>query len=461
MTIRSRKAVRAFRHRNYRLFFGGQLISLIGTWMQQVAQAWLVLVLTGDPFWLGVVTAAQFVPVLFFGLFAGIVADALPKRQTLIAVQAAMMALAALLAILTATGVVEVWMIVLLALGLGSLNAIDMPVRQAFVVEIVGRDDIGNAIVLNSAMFNGARIVGPAAAGLTIGAFGPAIAFTLNAVSYLAVIAALAAMRADALRTPVGIERPHSRSEVGAQLREGIGYVRNTPPVLLAVLMIGLVSTFGMNFQVVVPVLARDVLDAGAAGFGFLMTASGVGSLGAALWLAVMGGAPRPIRLVGGAMLLGAAEVLLAISNLFPVSMLLMLLMGAGAITMAATANTTIQLNVPDHLRGRVMSVFTTVFAGSSPMGGLLMGSIASAAGIAVAVGIGGGLTLLVGLAAFVWVRAQAGFQSVPVTASATRGALPASEVALPAPASEASAANRLEGAGVADAIAGSGPRPR
>jgi MFS family permease len=407
------------------------------------------------------VTAAQFVPVLFFGLFAGIVADALPKRQTLIAVQAAMMALAALLAILTATGVVEVWMIVLLALGLGTLNAIDMPVRQAFVVEIVGREDIGNAIVLNSAMFNGARIVGPAAAGLTIGAFGPAIAFTLNAVSYLAVIAALAAMRADALRTPVGIERPHSRSEVGAQLREGIGYVRNTPPVLLAVLMIGLVSTFGMNFQVVVPVLARDVLDAGAAGFGFLMTASGVGSLGAALWLAVMGGAPRPIRLVGGAMLLGAAEVLLAISNLFPVSMLLMLLMGAGAITMAATANTTIQLNVPDHLRGRVMSVFTTVFAGSSPMGGLLMGSIASAAGIAVAVGIGGGLTLLVGLAAFVWVRAQAGFQSVPVTASATRGALPASEVALPAPASEASAANRLEGAGVADAIAGSGPRPR
>jgi MFS family permease len=372
-----------------------------------------------------------------------------------------MMALAALLAILTATGVVEVWMIVLLALGLGTLNAIDMPVRQAFVVEIVGREDIGNAIVLNSAMFNGARIVGPAAAGLTIGAFGPAIAFTLNAVSYLAVIAALAAMRADALRTPVGIERPHSRSEVGAQLREGIGYVRNTPPVLLAVLMIGLVSTFGMNFQVVVPVLARDVLDAGAAGFGFLMTASGVGSLGAALWLAVMGGAPRPIRLVGGAMLLGAAEVLLAISNLFPVSMLLMLLMGAGAITMAATANTTIQLNVPDHLRGRVMSVFTTVFAGSSPMGGLLMGSIASAAGIAVAVGIGGGLTLLVGLAAFVWVRAQAGFQSVPVTASATRGALPASGVALPAPASEASAANRLEGAGVADAIAGSGPRPR
>lgn len=461
MTIRSRKAVRAFHHRNYRLFFGGQLISLIGTWMQQVAQAWLVLVLTGDPFWLGVVTAAQFVPVLFFGLFAGIVADALPKRQTLIVVQAAMMALAALLAVLTATGVVEVWMIVLLALGLGTLNAIDMPVRQAFVVEIVGREDVGNAIVLNSAMFNGARIVGPAAAGLTIGAFGPAIAFTINAISYLAVIAALAAMRADALRTPVGIDRPHSLGEVGAQLREGIGYVRHTPPVLLAILMIGLVSTFGMNFQVVVPVLARDVLDAGAAGFGFLMTASGVGSLGAALWLAVMGGAPRPIRLVGGAILLGAAEVLLAVSNLFPVSMLLMLLMGAGGITMAATANTTIQLNVPDRLRGRVMSVFTTVFAGSSPIGGLLMGSIASAAGIAVAVGIGGGLTLLVGLAALAWIRAQAGFQSVPLATAAPLAAPALTGAAPPAPASEASAASRVEGAAVADAIAGSGSRPR
>ncbi|HSK53484.1 MAG TPA: MFS transporter [Clostridia bacterium] len=461
MTIRSRKAVRAFRHRNYRLFFGGQLISLIGTWMQQVAQAWLVLVLTGDPFWLGVVTAAQFVPVLFFGLFAGIVADALPKRQTLIVVQAAMMALAALLAVLTATGVVEVWMIVLLALGLGTLNAIDMPVRQAFVVEIVGREDVGNAIVLNSAMFNGARIVGPAAAGLTIGAFGPAIAFTINAISYLAVIAALAAMRADALRTPVGIDRPHSLGEVGAQLREGIGYVRHTPPVLLAILMIGLVSTFGMNFQVVVPVLARDVLDAGAAGFGFLMTASGIGSLGAALWLAVMGGAPRPIRLVGGAILLGAAEVLLAVSNLFPVSMLLMLLMGAGGITMAATANTTIQLNVPDRLRGRVMSVFTTVFAGSSPIGGLLMGSIASAAGIAVAVGIGGGLTLLVGLAALAWIRAQAGFQSVPVATPAPLAAPGLTGAAPPAPATEASAASRVEGAAVADAVAGSGSRPR
>jgi len=407
MTLRERQAVRAFRHRNYRLFFGGQLISLVGTWMQQVAQAWLVLLITGDPFWLGVVTAAQFLPVLAFGLFAGILADVLPKRQTLVAAQAAMMILAAVLAVLTVTGFVEVWMIVVLALLLGCANAVDMPVRQAFVVEIVGREDVGNAVVLNSAMFNGARIVGPAVAGLTIGAFGPAMAFTLNALSYVAVIAGLLAMRADELRTPPTVDRPHSVGEVTAQLREGIGYVRHTPPVLLAVLVVGLVATFGMNFQVIVPVIARDILHSDASGFGFLMTASGVGSLAAAVWLALAGGRPRPRRIVFGAIVVGAADLLLAFSGLFPVSMLLMAAIGAGGITMAAVANTTIQLNVPDRLRGRVMSVFTTVFAGSMPVGGLLTGALASTAGIAVAVAAGGALALAVGLISLVWLQRQ------------------------------------------------------
>jgi MFS family permease len=462
MTLRDRKALRAFRHPNYRLFFGGQLVSLIGTWVQQVAQAWLVLLLTGDPFWLGVVAAAQFVPVLAFGLFAGILADALPKRQTLMVVQAVMMVLAITLAVLTFSGVVEVWMIVVLALLLGCANAIDMPVRQAFVVEIVGRADIGNAIVLNSAMFNSARVIGPAVAGLTIGAFGPATAFAINAVSYLAVIAGLGMMRDADLRTPVGLARPHSRSEVGAQLREGIGYVRQTPPVLLAIVVLGLVSTFGMNFTVVVPVLAREVLQAGASGFGFLMAASGIGSVLAAVWLAVAGGPPRPSRLVGGALVLGVAEIVLAVSNVFPVSILLMVLIGAGGITMAATANTMIQLNVPDGLRGRVMSVFTTVFAGSSPIGGMFIGTTASVAGIAIAVAIGGGLTVVVALAALVWVRGRPSLMTTPAAVLADAGRAARAD-GLPdgAPVPVAVAVQRVEGAGVADAIAGSGPRPR
>jgi len=451
MTIRPGRGLRAFRHRNYQLFFGGQLISLVGTWMQQVAQAWLVLELTGDALWLGVVAAAQFVPVMIFGLFGGLLADALPKRQTAFATQAVMMTLAAILAVLTLSGVVEVWMIVVLALLLGCANAIDMPVRQSFVVEIVGRTDIGNAVALNSAMFNAARILGPAVAGLTIGAFGSGVAFAINAASFAAVLVALAAMDGSALRTPELPPRPRSTAQVVEQLREGIGYVRHTPPVLLAILVIGLVSTFGMNFSVVIPALAKEVLGLQAEGYGFLMAASGVGSLLAAGWLAVSGGLPRTGRLVGGAIALGIAEVLLAVSNLFPVAILLMVVVGFGGITMAATANTMIQLNVPDTLRGRAMSVYTTVFAGSTPIGGLLFGWLASAAGVAIAVAAGGLGALLVGIGALLWVRSQRGFEPVPAQAAA-RTDRPASTPAPPA---------LVESGGVVEAMARPGAGPR
>jgi MFS family permease len=451
MTVGSVRGLRAFRHRNYQLFFGGQLISLVGTWMQQVAQAWLVLELTNDALWLGIVAAAQFVPVMILGLFGGVLADALPKRQTIFVTQAAMMTLAAILAVLTLTGVVEVWMIVVLALLLGCANAIDMPVRQSFVVEIVGRNDIGNAVALNSAMFNGARVIGPAVAGLTIAAFGSGTAFAINAASFAAVLVALAAMDGSALRTPDLPPRPHTAGEVVDQLREGIGYVRNTPPVLLAILVIGLVSTFGMNFSVVIPALAKDVLGLEAEGYGFLMTASGVGSLLAAGWLAVSGGMPRTSRLVGGALALGIAEILLALTNLFPVSVLLMIVVGFGGITMAATANTMIQLNVPDMLRGRAMSVYTTVFAGSTPIGGLLFGWIASVAGVAIAVAAGGAGAFLVGLGALLWVRSRHGFEPVPARVAARTEGRPSAPVGAPV----------VEGGGVVEALAGPGARPR
>ena len=256
------RGVSAFRHRNYRLFFAGQAISLVGTWMQQVAQAWLVLQLTHDPLWLGVVAAAQFIPVMVFGLFAGVLADTLPKRPTLIVVQSVMM------------GLVTVPMIIGLALLLGCANAVDMPVRQSFAVEMVEREDIGNVVALNSAMFNGARIVGPAIAGLTIGVVGVAATFAINALSFLAVIVGLAAMRKEELREPPRVARPTSVAAVFEHLREGLAYVRATPIVLLAVLVVGLVATVGMNFGVVVPALAQDVLHSDASGYGFLMAAS-------------------------------------------------------------------------------------------------------------------------------------------------------------------------------------------
>jgi MFS family permease len=401
------RGVAAFRHRNYRLFFSGQAISLVGTWMQQVAQAWLVLQLTHDPLWLGVVAAAQFIPVMIFGLFAGVLADTLPKRPTLIVVQTVMMTLAIVLAVLTATELVTVPMIIGLALLLGCANAVDMPVRQSFAVEMVGREDIGNVVALNSAMFNGARIVGPAIAGLTIGLVGVAAAFAINAISFLAVIMGLLVMRESELRSPPRIDRPQSMSAVFAHLREGFDYVRSTPLVLLAVLVVGLVSTFGMNFGVVIPTLTQETLHSDAAGYGFLMAASGVGSLLAALWLA-FGGNPRPTWMAGGAAVLGIGEVLLAISQSYPLSMLLMVGVGFGAIAMAATANTTLQLASPDRLRGRVMSFYTTIFAGSTPIGGLLMGGIASSLGIGIAMAVGGALSLAVGIGALIWIRRRA-----------------------------------------------------
>lgn len=398
------RAVAPFRHRNYRLFFGGQAISLVGTWMQQVAQAWLVLTITNDPLWLGIVAAAQFLPVMMLGLFAGVLADVLPKRQTLLAVQVVMMVLAALLAVLTATGLVQVWMIVLLAVLLGCANAVDMPVRQSFAYEMVGPRDVGNAVALNSAMFNGARVVGPAVAGLTIGIFGIAIAFALNAASFVAVIVGLWMMRDTELHGTRLVPRPRSVREVFENLGEGLRYVRDTPVVLLAVTVVGLVATVGMNFTVLIPPLAAHVLKSDAAGYGFLMTASGLGALGAAIAL-VIGGRPHPVRIAGGAIVLGVASVALAASTSFPLSLALMIPIGAGGITMAATANATIQLAVPDGLRGRVMSVYTTVFSASIPIGGLAVGAVASATGIPTTVAIGGLLSLAVGLSAYVWWR--------------------------------------------------------
>jgi MFS family permease len=395
---------RALGHRNYQLYFGGQLVSLVGTWMMTVAQSWLVLTLTGDPFILGLVAAAQFTPVLILGLFGGVIADALPKRRTLVITQGSAAILSSVMAVLVFTNVVQVWHVFVVALLLGIRNSVDMPTRQAFAVEMVGREDIGNAVALNSAMFNGARVIGPALAGLAIGAFGVGLAFLIDAVSYLAVIGALLAMDESTLHTRPGLARPENARDVRDNLREGLRYVRSTPIVLLAMAVIGLVSTFGMNFSVIIPPLTQLVLHSDALGYGILMAAMGVGSLIAALAIA-FSGRTGPIVIGAGALLLGGAEVLLGISHVFALSLVAMLFAGVGAISMAATCNTVIQLTVPDRLRGRVMSVYTTVFAGSTPIGGPLMGGIASAFGPAISIAIGGVLSGATGLGALAWVR--------------------------------------------------------
>jgi MFS family permease len=403
--IRRFDGYRSLRHRNYRLFFAGQLVSLVGTWMQTVAQAWLVLQLTnGNPFALGLVAAAQFLPVLAFGLFGGLIADGLPKRMTLVGTQLAAMALALALFVLTATHLVTVPQVMVLALALGLVNAVDMPTRQSFAVEMVGREDVSNAVALNSAMFNGARIVGPAVAGLTIGAFGVSIAFLLNGLSYLAVIAGLLMMRDGDLQLPPRLPRPRSIAAVVENLSEGLRYVRRTDLVLMAIVVVGLASLFGLNTQVLVPVLAQGVLHSDPTGYGFLVASMGLGSVLAALAIA-FSGRTGPSIIVLGAVAVGVFDIAMAVSHFFPLSLAAMFFTGVGLIAMAATANTVIQLTVPDRLRGRVIAVYTTVFVGTTPFGGLLMGALAAQFGAPLALGFGGGVCAVVGLIGVVWLR--------------------------------------------------------
>jgi MFS family permease len=409
----------ALRHRNFRLFWFGQLISLVGTWMQSLAQAWLVLLLTHDPIWLGFVAAIQFLPVLVLGLFGGVIADVLPKRRTIIGTQVASMLLAFVLAGLTFANVVQVWHILVLAALLGLVNAVDMPTRQAFVPEMVGRADITNAVGLNSAIFNAARIVGPAVGGLLIGALGVTACFFLNGLSFVAVIVGLLMMREADLLPAARLARPTSVRDVVDTLAEGLRYVRATPVVLLAVVLVGLVSTFAMNFNVVAPALAQTVLGVGATGLGFLMASMGLGSLTAALLVASLD-RPRPTIIVIGAFGLGALEIVLGGVTSYPVALVAMFGAGFAAIAMMVSANTSVQLAVPDRLRGRVLSVYTTVFAGSTPIGAPIIGWLASAFSTQVALVVGGGIALVAAIVAGAWV-ARGGLSSTGLAGGAGR----------------------------------------
>ncbi len=369
---------RALKHRNFRLFFFGQMISVTGTWMQTLAQGWLLGTLVGwntAIVYIGILGAVQFLPVLVLGLFGGIIADIWPKRRTVIATQTVAGILALALGGLDYFHLVQAWHIFVLAFLLGVVNAVDMPARQSFVVEMVGADDVANAVALNSAVFNGARIVGPSLAGVAIAVIGTAPCFILNGLSYIAVVVGLLMMRDSELRPAKRLAMPRSPREIGDTLAEGLRYVWHTPVVLLAISIIGFVSTFGMNFNVVLPVMSENILHAGAAGYGWLSAAMGAGALTAALAVAALT-RPRLRILIGGGILLGAAELVLASTTAFPVALVAMYFCGVGAISTAASANSLVQITVPGPLRGRVMSVYTTVFAGSTPIGNGLTGGL-------------------------------------------------------------------------------------
>jgi MFS family permease len=384
--MRLQLLLRALRSRNYRLFFTGQSISLVGTWMQQVAMSWLVYRLTGSAFLLGVVGFVGQIPTFLLAPVAGVLADRWDKRRLLIATQTLSMLQAAALAFFVLAGTVQVWQIVTLSLILGIISTFDIPARQSFIVEMVdNREDLGNAIALNSSMFNAARLIGPSIAGLLVAAVGEGICFIVNAFSYLAVIVALAAMRL----TQGKPEK--ARRHILHELREGVGYAFGFSPIRSILLLIALVSLMGMPYSILMPVFARDILHGGPHTFGFLMAASGCGALASTVYLASRKNVLGLGRIIVAATtLFGAGIIAFSFSGSLPLSLLFLCITGFGGMALIASSNTILQTIVEDDKRGRVMSLFTMAFIGMAPFGSLIAGSLANTIGARNTLLIGG-----------------------------------------------------------------------
>ena len=382
---RRRLGMGALRHRNYRLYFAGQVISTVGTWMQSVAMPWLALTLTHDPFHVGLVLATQFTPMLVAGQFGGLLADRFPKRRILVCTQLAFILPAAVMYFLTAQHLAQYWMVLVAALAVGSINVIDVPSRQAFVIEMVGREDLLNAIALNSTIFNGSAVIGPSIAGIIIGLVGVPICFLTNAVSFLGSVGALLLMtNLPALTTT------RQGGSALARIREGLDYSRRDPVVGTLLLNVAVFSLFAMNRFTLLPIFADQVLHIGAAGFGFLTASQGVGALVGALSLAVL---QRRLAAGNVQFLIGVAWsvflVLFSLSRVYPLSVGLLMLAGFCQIAFIATTNTRIQAATPDRLRGRVMALYAQSLMGVGPVGSFQAGALAHFFGAPVAMAFG------------------------------------------------------------------------
>ncbi|MGH7521230.1 MAG: MFS transporter [Gemmatimonadales bacterium] len=381
----------ALSHRNFRLFFIGQGISLIGTWMQNVGEGWLILTLTNSPFYVGLTAALSSIGVLLFSLYAGVIADRTDKRRFIIFMQIAFMLEAFTVAILVWTGVVAVWQVLVLATILGIASAFDIPMRQSFVVEMVGKDDLMNAIALNSSLFNAARVVGPAIAGLLIGAVGIAWCYFLNGLSYIAVIAGLLLMRLPPAPQPPKI------ASAWSGFREVLSYLRGDRRVRTLMVLTAVLSVFGFPYIALMPVFARDVLHRGAEGYGALTSSIGIGAVIGALaiaWRSARIRARGRLMLVGGAAF-GILLMLFAASRSLPLAMVLLGLAGFAMIVNNALGNTLLQTAAPDHLRGRIMGFYSFVFVGMAPFGAFLFGVVAEHVGVPATLAAGGAIVAL------------------------------------------------------------------
>jgi MFS family permease len=385
---------RALRHRNFLLYWSGQFVSLIGTWMQSVAQGWLVFRLSNSAFQLGLVGFCAFSPMLVFTLLGGVLADRVDRKRALLWTQSLSMVQAGILTYLTATGSVRVWHVALLALLLGTVNAFDVPIRQSFLFDLVGREDLQNGIALNSMAFNSARLVGPAVAGLILAEFGETACFLLNAVSYLAVLVGLALIRVGEKAS-----EPNEKSwAVG--IREGIAYAWRTPRVRTILLLVAVSSVFGMSYSILMPAIARDVLGGGQRTLGFLMGAAGAGAVLGALSIAGRRSTRHSGAIVAVAMtVFGASLLAFSLSRRFWLSAAILVVIGAAMIVQMATSNAFLQLVAPPALRGRVVSLYALMFLGMAPFGSLLAGSLAKLWGTPAAVRLGGAVCLAAALA--------------------------------------------------------------
>jgi MFS family permease len=394
----ARVTFRSMSVRNYRLYFAGQLISTTGTWMQSIAQAWLVLQITGSGVALGITVALQFTPVLLVGAWGGLVADRVDKRRLLVGTQAAAGVLALVLGTVTVLGVVQLWMIFVLALGLGAVNALDNPARRAFVVEMVGAEHVSNAVSLSSAMFMAARVIGPAIAGLVIAGFGVSWCFFANGVSYSAAVIAFLAMRQNEF---FSVEPVPKRK---GQLREGLRYAWSTPALRLVLVLTAVIGTLAFNFQVVLPLLAKQTFSGGADTLGVLYASMSIGSVIGALVSAHEAQATRRFVL-GAALAFGAALVAAALAPTFGLELLVLVPVGAAGIAFTAMANGVLQTETAPEMRGRVAALFTVAFLGSTPIGGPIIGLVSQQLGPRAGLWVGGVATLAVTVAAIAAIR--------------------------------------------------------
>jgi MFS family permease len=379
---------RSLRIRDYRLFWTGMAVSNVGTWMQRVAQDWLVLVLSGGSgVALGITTGLQFLPFLLVAPFGGLLADRLPKRYLLMGTNAAMGLLAAVLGVLAITGVAQVWHVYVLAFLLGVGTALDHPARQTFVSDLVGTDDVANAVALNSASFNAARMIGPAAAGLLIAAFGPGPVFLVNALTFAGPLVSLALMRSAGALTPDTVERRPG------MLRDGLRYVRGRPDILGVLAILFFVGTFGLNFQMTTALMATEVFDMGADAYGLLGSIMAIGSLAGAL-LAARRGRPRRRVVVGAAVAFGLLEIAAGLMPTYWLFAVTLVPVGIAALTFITTANAYVQTSVAPAVRGRVMALYIMVFMGGTPLGAPIVGWVGEQFGARWSVSGGGAIAL-------------------------------------------------------------------